>query len=338
MPKYVALPRQWERGHGRRNLVGGVILLVLAVLFSGWALYLAGPAAIFTVAACLATATLLHVMARSRLFRQRNGAFVAWAGVCLLGVVLVIVHQGWVYMTGGSQAGPRKNTASAEAPLLQEAFPTKAELAGGVVRILKDTKVNVEGRTYLVKVGELYPLVDVGVDERGNGQLRFSAGGHDVVIAKSAAEIAPSEGVPGLDATPDRTAAAAPTATPAPAIATAPAAAKELTFQEKFAASQQAAMRRYPALARVGSPENRLFLTASREARAGQEELLKDPNWPLILADYCADKEGWPRSDGSEPPLPPEPSRPETEPVAPPADAPKAPAIPRGVPVRRPPN
>src|SRR4051794_10355580 len=28
VPRFVALPRHWERGNGRRNLVGGVVLLV----------------------------------------------------------------------------------------------------------------------------------------------------------------------------------------------------------------------------------------------------------------------------------------------------------------------
>lgn len=350
VPRYVALPHRRERGHGRRNLIGGVILLVLTVLFLAWALWLAGPGAIFTVAACLATATLLHVMARARLFRQRNGAFVAWAGVCLLGVVLVILHHGWVRVTGGRSASSADKPAAevSKVPLLSESFVKPDLSAGGLVRVTRDTQVEVEGKQYLAKKGEQYPLVDVGVDAQGRGQYRFSLAGHDVLIPKTAAEVAAGESVPGLETEPPvpglpprsgaEVAKQSPPVAPAtPAPKTAPA--KDQTFEEwfkeQYIASSQAAMKRYPALSRIGSPENRLFRSTSRELElSGERDYFKDPNWPLMLADECAEKEGWKRADGSVPPPRPEAAPEPTDPAE--TTVPAEPSIPRGEPVRRP--
>lgn len=320
VPRYVALPRSWERGHGRRNLVGGVVLLVLAVLFLGWALYLAGSGALFTVAACVATATLLHVMARARLFRQRNGSFVAWSGVCLLGVLLVIVHHGWVYMTGGSKAPVAGKepatvaTTAGETPLLRELFSIKPDTAvGPLVRIVRDTKVSVEGKPYLAKQGEVYPFVDIGVDDHGKSQLRFSAGMHDVLIAKGAAEVVGNDNVPGLDLSAEPAKPVANEAMPPPPAPKEFEPPKGLPKEEQVLASQREAIRRYPELGKNGSPKNQAFVTAVKEQKhTGAVEFFDDPNWPLMLAEYLADKDGWRRADGVERPreiAPPEPAR-----------------------------
>jgi hypothetical protein len=307
VPRFVALPRHWERGNGRRNLVGGLVLLVLAMLFLGWALYLAGSGALFTVAACLATATLLHVMARSRLFRQRNGAFVAWSGVCLLGVLLVILHHGWVYMTGGSRTRvateePAVVAPAGETPLLRDAFPGPNDTTSGpAVRVVRDTKVSVEGKPYLAKQGELYPLVDVGVDEHGKSVLRFSVGMHDVLIDKGAGEVVGNDSVPGLEGTADAgKTAAKETAAPAGKEFEPP---KGLPKAEQELASQREAIRRYPELGRNGSLKNQAFVSAVKEQRhTGAVDFFDDPNWPLMLAEILAEKDGWRRADMPEPP------------------------------------
>ncbi|HEV7403224.1 MAG TPA: hypothetical protein VGO11_09870 [Chthoniobacteraceae bacterium] len=311
-PRYVALPRQWERGHGRRNLVGGVVVLVVAVLFLGWALWLAGPGAIFIVAACLATATLLHVMARSRLFRQRNGAFVAWSGVCLLGVVLVILHHGWVSLTGGSRSRPAGQeaatvAAAGETPLLRDAFPQRSEVVSGpTMRVVRDTKVSIEGKPYLAKQGEVYPLVDLGVDEHGQSVLRFSVGLHDALIAKGAGEVVANDAVPGLDgaAPPGKPAAIPLTGGEAPATSAAESKEfqlpKGVSKQEQEVAAHKEAMRRYPDLGRVGSFKNQTFISAYKEQQHVAKEFFDDPGWPLTLAEILAEKEGWKRADLAE--------------------------------------
>jgi hypothetical protein len=291
-----------------------------------WALYLAGAGALFTVAVCLATTTLLYVMARSRLFRQRNGAFVAWSAVCLLGVLLVIVHHGLAYISSGSRARvvvqePAVAPAPGETPLLRDAFPGRKDPSSGpVVRILRDTKVSIDGKPYLAKEGELYPLVDVGVDERGASQVRFSVGLHDVLIPKAATVVVSSDCVPGLAGNADAGKTAAANEPPAP-----PAKEFELpkgvSKKEQEAASQREAIRRYPELGRAGSPKNQAFVSAVKEQRhTGAVEFFDDPNWPLMLAEFLADKDGWKRADVVEP-----------EPA--PRDVP-----PRAEPARRPPN
>ncbi len=61
--------------------------------------------------------------------------------------------------------------------------------------------------------------------------------------------------------------------------------------------AQQEAVRRYAALGVKGSPENRLFLQTYEDWKSSGSELLQDPEWPLLLANLLAKREGWERSE-----------------------------------------
>ena len=318
VPRYVALPQRREQGNGRRNLIGGVILSVVAVLLLAWAVRIAGSAAGFTVAVCLATATLLHVMARSRLFRQRNGVFVAWASVFLLGVSTVLLKQAWDFATSPSPAAPgigaaapeakapSATTAGAVAPLLHDAFPPlKANTGGLAVRITRDINVEVAKKTYRAKAGDVYPLADVGI-----GEMTVTVGDHEVTIPNSAAAM------DGEERNDDRVVAMTPPPLPGAkgraAGATAPP-PENRECHDRCAAGIASGSRTALSCACTfwkGSPENQLYLTARREQQfSGEREFFQDPNWPLNLAEILAAKEGWQRAD-----QPARPANPQSEP------------------------
>ncbi len=75
--------------------------------------------------------------------------------------------------------------------------------------------------------------------------------------------------------------------------------------------SQKEAIRRYPALGIKNSPENLLFIEMYRELRNTNSELLKDPEWPLDVAQMLARKEGWGK-ESAAPAAPPSEEEPET--------------------------
>ena len=317
-PRYVALPERKEVStQGRRNLVIAIVALGCAAVLLGVAIYLAGAAALMDLAGCLATATLLYIMARARLFRQRNGALLAWAGVALLGVVLVFAQSAFLRLSGGTPARTVKAVAAQsestaalkpedqamamntglEPTLLKTAFPQKADAnSGPMVRIARDISVIVSGRPYMAKAGDTYPLVDVDL-----GEIHFSVDGHEITIPSAAAEVmaGTSGTVPEekfvTDAPPVKQVTNGADYVPPTG----------LSFDEQVKQSQIEAVRRYPALGKLNSTENRLFITARNEQKfSGETEFFKNPNWPLTLARILAHKEGWKRADGVEdPPL-----------------------------------
>ena len=56
------------------------------------------------------------------------------------------------------------------------------------------------------------------------------------------------------------------------------------------------ARRRYPAVAREGSPENRLFVEAYQELDSRRTDFFDRPDWPVRLVELVAKQEGWKRS------------------------------------------
>ncbi|MEA3213819.1 MAG: hypothetical protein QOE70_6876 [Chthoniobacter sp.] len=72
-------------------------------------------------------------------------------------------------------------------------------------------------------------------------------------------------------------------ATPAPAPAAAPP-----TYSEAVLNAQRAAVARYPALGKAGTPFNTKFLAVHRQRRFENPTYFDDPEWPLRLADEVA--------------------------------------------------
>lgn len=317
-PKYISVPQRRSSSQGRWNLGLGVGLLFLSAVLFGWGLYLAGPGAVYTVGVSLATATALYVIARSRLLRQRNGSFLAAAIVCLLAVFCVLVQQAWVAATrGGAVASNHAPAATPEAtePALADIYrPAKAELESGpVAKVVKELKVELEGKTYRLRPGDLFP-----VGGQGTKEVRLAVGLQEVIVPPSAVQV--------TDMTPS-----APVRSAAPlAEAKAPAADSkhdsieptEAEMREVNKRSQAEAMKKYPALGERGSPENRSFLEAFEELRlSGQTSFFEDPEWPMKLADQLASREKWGDKDRAEAKKPSVLDQPAEEPLSEPPAA-----------------
>lgn len=291
-PQYVSLHSLRAHGHGPRNLAWGVVTLLLAIILVSVSLFLTGPKALLTLAVCLLTFTALFVLARMHIFRQRNGGFLALGIVCLFGAAMPLIERSFesleTYLRTREPSAPAataRPVAAVDAPLLTEAFALTSPdpKAGPQARVLKDTSVAIEGKSYLVKAGESFPFT--------------GRNGRDVTIAVRDLLVGmPSDAVEILDekvAPPAKRAATAePAPKPAPApVEAAPAAETPAQITER---AQREVIRRYPALGVKGSLENQMFVTLFTELReSGGDEFFQNPEWPLELAELLAKREGW---------------------------------------------
>ncbi len=301
-PRYVDAPvrvRMREQStHGRRNLTLAVVIMVLCVPLFGWALHLGGPGMAMFLGCCLATAVALYGMARARLFRQRNGDFLALAIVCLLGVGIALAEQAFLGLSGPAaaktpaiveNAAPAKSAATpAPPPSLVEVFmiPPPDPARGKRVRILKDHRVNIEGKDYLIRVGDVFPFVAMA-----NGEARFLANDRQIGVPQDCAEVLSPQKVAAAEEDEEKQGAVG---LPKPvAGAPAPEASGEDTKP-----AQREAIRRYPGIGIKGSPENVQFIAKVQEMkRQGLTEYFQDPDWPFKLANALAVQKGWHRQD-----------------------------------------
>lgn len=268
-----------------------------AALLLSYATYLVGARAILPVGVALLTAVTLFALARLRLFRQRNGGFVALGLVCLLGVSVPLVEYAWV--RGSDDAtGQYDDTEEAPAPgehtlsevktvprSLKEVFhlPTPSPDAAGF-RVLQDLRVEIDGKKYVIKEGDAFV-----VGEMTGEDVRFSAGDEQIALPLNMVEL-----IGGPAAAGKTSAAAASTAPPSvnPAnVANTPAKSGPVNITEE---AQREAIRRYPAIGVKNSPENILFVDSYQELKhSGAEDFLANPEWPLALAEMLAKREGW---------------------------------------------
>lgn len=311
-PRYVEVPALRERGFGRRNLVWGVILLVLAVGLLVAAVIVSGQKAVLSLAACLLTFTALFVLSRLHIFRQRNGSFLAAAVVVLLGAVVPLIDRGYELLAGVAQPATAGNApapppAEAEPPLLMQAFALgKPDFAQTHVKVLKDSRVVIEGKPFLIKVGDAFPLLGMKTGEATFAvrdlQVSLPVEVVEIVGGKVVRETKESAMAAALAAV---TEASAPT--PEPASNPAPGAAKPAgTPATDLAAITQSAkleaVRRYPALKIENSMENETFVSTYRQLKnSGDVEFFSNPEWPLVLAERLAGSHGWARGDQPAP-------------------------------------
>jgi hypothetical protein len=299
-PRYVQLHALREYGHGRRNLAGGVVTLVLALGLLGLALFLAGPRALLALGVCLATCVALFVLARLHVFRQRNGGFFALGLVCLLGAAMPLIQVGYTSLAGFANSRPAPNLAQVTAQatemqplLLNEAFALSAPdpKAGTRVKVLKDSRVIIEGKPFLIKAGDLFPL-----GSKTGGEVTLVVRDLLVALPAEATEILSEKPAPQTATT----AGAPVTAKPkAPAAPGAPIAAGPETPDQVTARAQREAIRRYPALGVKDSLENQMFISTYREIRdAGGDDFFTNPQWPIELAELLAKRERWTRGAG----------------------------------------
>jgi hypothetical protein len=316
-PRYVEVPALRERGFGKRNLVWGVVFLILAIGLLIAAVILSGQKAVLSLAACMLTFTALYVLSRMHIFRQRNGSFLAVSIVVLLGGVVALLDRGYEALAGVGQSAPTKQFANGdpsprmaevEPPLLMDAFAlSKPDMAQTQVRVLKDSRVVIDGKSFQIKKGDAFPVIGMK-----GGEATFAVRDLQVTLPVEVVEILggkvmretkESAMAAALAATANAAnTSPAPTA-PAPAPANVPEeSAKPTISAAEIAtitrAAQVEAMRRYPALSIKGSPENEIFVATYQKLKEGTDKsFFASPQWPLLLADQLAASNGWPRSD-----------------------------------------
>jgi hypothetical protein len=284
VPRYVDLPSRF-RNAGARNLQWGTFTLLCALLFLAAAIFFRGPGALVPLFTALATFTLLWIAARVRLFQERNGLFLALAWVALLGALIPLLEKGWVFAERQVQLATYHNASATpvsvqsgdtadEPPLLTKELGIRAPEPenGRLVKVLEDSRVLVNGKPYLIKTGELFAL-----DSIKEGQVVFRANELRLSLPEDAVELT------GI-----ASGASASNAAPPP-VAAATSAVK-VTRR-----AQEEAVRRYPALGVKDSAENKLFVDTYLDWKNSKSELLDDPEWPLLLADLLAKREGWER-------------------------------------------
>lgn len=295
-PRYLELPEKPVRGHGGRNLAWGVLLIVAAAVLLGQAVYLAGPRAAFSLFVSLLTLAALYVLARARMFRQRNGGFVALGVVCLLGTLLPLAEFAWTSAAqragknemagtakpGAASAAPKPAAGATEA--LVDAFkiaPPDSTTPG--FKVLHDLRVEIDGKSYLIRTGDTFPIAG-----SGEGEVRFNAGNQQVALPTTMIEMlnAPAPSAASQSSTAARG---------GPAGRSSPQ--ESAVVDRKMSPTEQAqreAIRRYPALGVKGSAENKLFIETYQELKhGGGEDFFTDPEWPLTLAELLARREGW---------------------------------------------
>lgn len=298
-PRYVDLPALRERGHGPRNLAWAVITLLLALVLLALAVFFAGARAAVSLGICLLTFSALFVMAKLHLFRQRNGGFLALSIVCLLGALVALAERGFeaadALLRNQGVFALATHSASPDAPLLTQSFalsspdPKKRQ-----VRILHDSQIVIDGKPFAIKTGDLFPYV-----ESKGSDTTFAVRDLQPTLPSSVVEIIePTAEVKKVVSTADPAAPDAKPKTP-PSKTAAPTVTDELSQVTKSA--QMEAVRRYPALGVKDSRENRTFVATVREMKdTGEDTFFSNPEWPIILADDLAKREGWSRDSQIE--------------------------------------
>jgi len=291
-PQYVSLHALREHGHGPRNLAWGVVTLLLALILVAASLFVTGPQALLALLTCLLTFTALFVLARMHVFRQRNGGFLALGIVALFGAAMPLIELAFhaleefvknrpVATATAPAASAPASATSGEVLGLIEAFalPPPDPKAGPRVRIVKDVRVSVEGKPYLVRAGDEFAFAS-----RKGREVTIAARDLLVTVPSEATEVVEEKALAP---------AKPPTATPAPTAAAEPA---EETPAQRTASAQHEAIRRYPALGIKGSLENQLFVNLYTELRDnGGDDFFTNPEWPIELAELLAKREHWQR-------------------------------------------
>ncbi|MEP6671299.1 MAG: hypothetical protein ABJF10_19205 [Chthoniobacter sp.] len=300
VPRYVHAPALRDHGLGPRNLYWGVALLFVALAMLVVAIFLAGAQAMVSVATCLLTFTALFVLARLHVFRQRNGGFLALGMICLIGAGIPLAEKAYSSakgFVGSRSASPSPvvtlHSDEAEAPLLTQSFALpKPQGDGKQVKVLRDSRVVIADKPFLIKAGDRFPLIGAKGDE-----TTFAVRDLHVSLPSNVVEVVdPATLAKGVSGT--------PTALPGTAAAPKAAGAKSNSVEDAELAeltrsAQQEAMRRYPALAIKDSLENAMYVSTYKQLRdSGGDDFFSNPEWPIELAELLAKKEGWNRGGG----------------------------------------
>ncbi|MEO8353123.1 MAG: hypothetical protein ABI680_15440 [Chthoniobacteraceae bacterium] len=293
VPRYVDVPRRRRSIRaGRRNLFWGIALFFAGLFVLTLGVLMSGPRAVLWPGVAAVTFAVLWVLARLKIFHERNGVFFSLALVLLVGAVMAVCERGFEVLVASSagrslmvppaRANSEKaeSASTASAPLLlSRVFKlSPVDSAMARIRVLSDTNVIIGDNTYRVMSGETFPFAAAK-----EGIVIFSAGEFQAQIPQNAVEILAPErgGAAGGASADDPSLADLPEAPPDPA-------ALEITKR-----AQDEAARRFPALADSKSPENQEFVRTYKELKDRNSALLQDPQWPVLLAEILAKRMNW---------------------------------------------
>jgi hypothetical protein len=210
--------------------------------------------------------------------------FFSLAVIALLGALAALVEQGWRHLAKGGDE-PRVSTnvgsevamtspGATEIPRLIDAFRLEQpDPSLPRARATRDLLTSIGDKSYRILRNDTFLLAD----ERG-GEVVLSAGEFLARVPANAVQIlapstsAPTGGTPADDGKSPLE--------------------KQISAQLTQRAQAEAA-RRYPALGRAGTTENKLFVEAVNDLKNRNSDLLDDPEWPLELAQTLAKRLGW---------------------------------------------
>jgi hypothetical protein len=289
LTRYVEHPgRRRAIRAGRRNLAWGVAFLFAAVSICGIALYVGGARALLIPILFLGCFTALWVLARMKVFAQRNGVFFGVAVTVLLGASVSLLEQAWSHLAkrsstenspvpGVTLSQPNAGPAAPTHPLLTQS--PKYEVPDPSlprVRASREFDISIGGRIYTIRAGDTF-------------QLRDEKNGEFVIVAGEFLARVPLDSMDQLTPEPNRGAAAKPGDDGKGAL-------EKLESEKMTRKSQADAARRFPGLAQKGSSENKLFLEAYNDLKKMKSDLLEDPDWPMRLAEILAQRFSWQES------------------------------------------
>jgi hypothetical protein len=334
-PRYLDLPVSPEEARGQRNLAWGVVCLLLAAIGVWLGFKFDRTAALQCMASGLGAFGLMWLFHNAHVLRQRHGFFLALATVALLGAALPFLSAGLrkldtiaderlgnepsdriIHTTpppvptaanapiapvapelpsdDTEEPGPgtsskltparrASNGASKVAKGSEKVLPPEDDgivrdlvaplpdlKSGKIIEILQDCKVPIDGRTWRLKAGQKFKFKNLE-----DGIVTFVANGQDVSIDIEFVRLTGES--------------------------------KE-TWREIFELAKTEAATRYPGLQEPGSREHRSFQNTWDQMRGAPdgEAFLKDPRWPVILADQLAAAEGWARAEAPDETTPPD--------------------------------
>lgn len=276
------------------NLAIAAGLLFSAFLIFWMGSYLANHIALRTLVASFGTFALVWVLFRLRVFQRPHGGLIVAGAVALFAAALPFAERGFQKLDHAAKAGlagepvkrdvepadqlpvPNRQTAPAAPaspapPAPAASTPPEPEtvgellapepdpFAGKVIIVTRESQITINGRKYRIHEGSKFPYTKFE-----DGIVTFQANGQDATISGSVVKFT--------------------------------GASKE-TPREIIQLAQIEAMRRYPALADKNSDENKLYIARAAELKDEMPDLMKDPHWPLIIAEQIAAQEGWKRAD-----------------------------------------
>lgn len=267
-----------------RNLVLGVMCVVIGVPIAGAALIWAGKEAFVALATAVSLGLVVFLALQARLLRQPNGTFLLLS----LGMVL-----------------------TATIPVAVRLFESGSEIAR-VAKILsqqqQDGLVGLQPSHSQPTQAVSTPSVQVPTPAPATPTSPSPTESSSKVAQKSSekpAEVPPNPDfqqpkVPEVNPNSVADRASAP-ADKGSLSVTSDVRPDEDPIQRATRLAKDEAVKRYPALTVPGSQEHSLYLEAYNElARLRKFEFFKDPQWPLKLAESVAQREGWKRGEQAQ--------------------------------------